>query len=54
MTSPDHEKIYELLEQINTLIKENENEDGTFRFDPMRAIVALDFTKTEIEKSIIP
>lgn len=45
-------KIYELLEQIHNLIKENENDDGTFRFDSLRAVVALDFAKTEIEKTI--
>ncbi len=41
--------MYELLEQLHTLIEENE--DGTFRFDSMRAVVALDFAKTEIEKT---
>ena len=34
------------------LIKNNETEDGTFRFDEFRAMVALDFAKTEIEKTI--
>lgn len=52
MTDPHKEKIHELLKQIQTLIEENENEDGTFRFDSLRAVVALDFAKTEIEKTI--
>ena len=52
MISADRDKIYELLEELTTLIKENENEDGTFRFDAMRAAVALDFAKTEIEKTV--
>ncbi len=47
------EKIYELLSEIEALIKNNETEDGTFRFDEVKAIVALDFTKTQIEKSIV-
>lgn len=46
------EKIYELLNELEALIKNNETEDGTFRFDEFRAVVALDFAKTEIEKTI--
>ena len=52
MSDPNKDKIYELLKQIHILIKENENADGTFRFDSLRAVVALDFAKTEIEKTI--
>lgn len=52
MSDPNKDKIYELLKQIHNLIKENENDDGTFRFDSLRAVVALDFAKTEIEKTI--
>lgn len=52
MTGSNKEKLYELLKQIQTLIEENENEDGTFRFDSLRAVVALDFAKTEIAKTI--
>lgn len=48
----DKEKLDTLLEEIRDLIKENEKEDGTYRFDIVRAIVALDFAKTEIEKTI--
>ena len=29
-----------------------ETEEGTFRFDEVRAMVALDFARTEIEKTI--
>lgn len=47
------EKIYELLNEIELLIKSNETEDGTFRFDEMRAMVALDFARTEIEKTVV-
>lgn len=46
------ERLNMLLREIETLIKENENEDGTFRFDIVKAVVALDFAKTEIEKTI--
>ena len=46
-------KIYELLGQIEALIKDNETEDGTFRFDEIRAMVALDFARTEIEKTLV-
>ena len=44
--------IYELLRDIESLIKNNETEDGTFRFDEIRAMIALDFAKTEIQKAI--
>ena len=47
------EKIYELLSEIEALIKNNETEDGAFRFDEVRAMVALDFARTEIEKTVV-
>ena len=47
------EKIYELLSEIEALIKNSETEDGTFRFDEVRAMVALDFARTEIQKTIV-
>ena len=47
------EKIYELLGEIEALIKNNETEDGTFRFDEVRTMVALDFARTEIEKTVV-
>ena len=52
METTEREKIYALLDEIRTLIEENEREDGTFRFDPVRALVALDFAKTEISRTI--
>ena len=48
----EKDKIYELLKDIQELIEENMNEDGSVRFDFLRAVVALDFAKTEIEKTI--
>lgn len=47
------EKIYELLNEIEALIKNNEADDGTFCFDEVRAMVALDFARTEIEKTVV-
>lgn len=52
MSDPNKDNIYELLKQLHNLIEENENEDGTFRFNSLRAVIALDFAKTEIEKTI--
>ena len=52
MGTTEREKIYVLLDEIRTLIEENEKEDGTFRFDPVRALIALDFAKTEIARTI--
>lgn len=51
-TKLQHDKIYALLNEIKILIEENENEDGSFQFDAVRAMVALDFAKTEIEKTV--
>jgi len=48
----DKDKLYQLLNEIRELIEQNENEDGTFRFDPVAAMVALDFAKNEIRRSI--
>ena len=45
-------RVYELLEEIGQLIKDNELADGSFRFDTVRAVVALEFVKLELEKSI--
>lgn len=47
------ETVEKLLEEIGELVKKNVNEDGSFKFDIVRAVVALDFAKTEIEKTII-
>ena len=48
----EKEKIYRILDQIRELIQNNENTDGSFQFDAVRVLVALDFVKTEILKSI--
>lgn len=48
----DKEKIYALLNEIKALIEGNEKEDGTFHFDSVRAMIALDFAKTEIMRSV--
>lgn len=48
----DRDRILGLLEEIHNLVEENGNVDGTLRFDTLRAMVALDFAKTEIEKMI--
>lgn len=48
----EKEKLYKCLEEIRELIDRNGNEDGTCRFDAVRAQVALDFARTEIEKSV--
>ena len=52
METSEREKTYALLDEIRTLVKENEQDDGTFRFDPVRALIALDFAKTEIARTI--
>lgn len=52
MGTTEREKIYTLLDEIRTLVEENEREDGTFRFDPVRVLIALDFAKTEIARTI--
>lgn len=41
-----------LLAELQDLVDRNENPDGTFSFDICRAKVALEFAKTEIEKTI--
>ena len=46
----DKEMLNRLLNEIQELVKENEN--GTYRFDLLKAVIALDFAKTEIEKAI--
>ena len=48
----DRDRILGLLDEIHSLVEENGNADGTLRFDTLRAIIALDFVKTEIEKMI--
>ena len=48
----DKEMLNRLLNEIQELIKENENEDGTYRFELMKAVIALEIAKTEIENAI--
>ena len=48
----DRDRILGLLEERHNLVEENGNADGTLRFDALRAMVALDFAKTEIEKMV--
>ena len=48
----DGKKLKSLLKEIKVLVEENENQVGTFRFDVAKAVVALDFVKAEIEKTV--
>ncbi len=47
----DKKMIYGLMDEIRKLVARSENEDGTFRFDPLRVRIALEFAKSTIEKS---
>ncbi len=44
--------VKDLLEELNTLIQNNEKQDGSFAFDELKAKVVLDFAITEITRSI--
>lgn len=44
--------LYQLLEEIRKEIDDNERADGTYAFDVKRVLIALDFTKRELESSI--
>lgn len=46
------EKLLETLDDIRKLITDSEKSDGSLRIDMTRAMVVLDFAKTEIEKTI--
>lgn len=46
------QKIYAALEEIKKIIDNNENPDGTYKFDELRALVALETVKIEITKSL--
>lgn len=48
----EKEIIYALLEEIRMMIRENDLQDGTFRFDQKRVRIALEFAKLEIQESI--
>jgi len=46
------DKLLETLEDIRKIITESENPDGSLKIDAKMAMVALDFARTEIKKSI--
>lgn len=46
------EKLFEMLEDIRKVITDSEKPDGSLGIDAVRAMVVLDFAKTEIEKTI--
>ncbi len=46
----DKEMLNRLLNEIQELVRENENEDGTYRFDLLKAVIALDFAKQRLKK----
>ena len=48
----DKETLERTLQGIQDLIRENENGDGTYNFDLYKAVVALEFARTEIEKAV--
>lgn len=48
----DKETLLNMLDDIRKIIIENENPDGSLKVDVTRAMVVLDFAKTEIESTI--
>ena len=46
-------ELLALLQEIRELIERNHNSDGTVCFDVLRGRIALEFTKAEIQKSIL-
>jgi len=44
--------LLEVVEDIRKIITESENPDGSLKIDAKMAMVALDFARTEIKKSI--
>jgi len=44
--------LLEVVEDIRKIINESENPDGSLKIDAKMAMVALDFARTEIKKSI--
>ena len=48
----DKQTLKRILQEIQDLIRENENANGTYNFDLLKAVVALDFAKTEIQKAV--
>lgn len=47
-----NEEICILIEEIQRLVRNNMEESGRCNFDPVRIKIALEFVKTEIEKSL--
>ena len=47
------EKLLETLEDIRKTIIESENPDGSLKIDAKMAMVALEFARTEIKKSVL-
>ena len=47
------EKLLETLEDIRKIIIDSENPDGSLKIDAKMAMVALDFARTEIKKSVL-
>lgn len=48
----EKEMMYKYLRDIKECIDEHEQADGSYSFDVKRVLVALDFTKSELEKSV--
>lgn len=49
----EKEMMYQYLQEIKECIDEHEQADGSYSFDVKRVLAALDFAKSELEKSII-
>lgn len=47
-----HDELTALTEEIQRLVRENIQPDGSCKFDPVRVKIALEFVKTEIQKSV--
>ena len=48
----DNKLIYGLLEEIRELLEGNEKGDGSFRFDPLRVKIALEYVKSTLEREV--
>ena len=46
----DKEMLKSAFERDTGVDQENENEDGTYRFDLLKAVIALDFAKRRLKK----
>lgn len=44
------EDLYSKLKEIETLMRENTNHDGTMTFDPYRVMVSLELTRRMIAR----